>query len=120
MERMTIRTPTGAALDLNDIYPDEKAAKAALMNRFRIAVERLAAYEDTGVEPKEVEKLKAENERLTPEIIDALQFAVGYYMRKSLSPELVTNWPDGRVTSVKWKDVAELLNRMEEEVTTDA
>lgn len=60
MERLTIRTPKGAALKMNDTYSNESAARKDLMRRYRIAVDRLAAYEDTGLEPEEVEQLKGE------------------------------------------------------------
>ena len=53
MERMTIRTPSGAALKMADHYPNENAAKHDLMVKYRIAMERLADYEDTGLEPGE-------------------------------------------------------------------
>lgn len=46
MERLTIRTPKGAALIMGDSYENEAAARADLMQRFLIAVNRLAAYED--------------------------------------------------------------------------
>lgn len=56
MERLTIRTPKGAALKMNDSYPSELAARADLMERYIIAVERLAAYEDTGLELEEYKR----------------------------------------------------------------
>ena len=55
MNRLTVRTPEGAALKMEDIYLSEDAAREALMAKFRIAVERLAAYEDTGLEPAEIQ-----------------------------------------------------------------
>lgn len=54
MERLTIRTPNGAALIMGDSYTSEAAARADLMHRYLIAVDRLAAYEDSGLEPEEV------------------------------------------------------------------
>ena len=54
MERVTIKTEKGAALKMGDTYPSEDAARKDLMRRYRIAVDRLAAYEDTGLEPGEV------------------------------------------------------------------
>lgn len=54
MERLTIRTPTGAALKMEDHYPNEDAARHDLMVRYRIAMDKLAAYEDIGLEPGEV------------------------------------------------------------------
>ena len=35
MQRMTIRTPTGAALEMADAYQSEDAARSDLMKRFR-------------------------------------------------------------------------------------
>ena len=52
MERLTIKTPNGAALKMKDSYPSKEAARADLMRLYRVAVDRLAAYEDTGLEPK--------------------------------------------------------------------
>lgn len=58
MKRLTIKKPNGAALEMNDTYPNENAAREDLMNRFRVAIDRLAAYEDAGLDPEEVELIK--------------------------------------------------------------
>lgn len=58
MERLTIMTPKGAALKMDATYPNETAAKKDLMKKYFAAVDRLAAYEDTGLEPEVVEHLK--------------------------------------------------------------
>lgn len=57
MQRMTIRTPTGAALEMADAYQSEDAARSDLMKRFHLAVDRLAAYEDTGLSVSEAAAL---------------------------------------------------------------
>ncbi len=57
MDRLTIMTPNGAALKMEDTYPNENVARADLMRKYLIAVERLAAYEDTGLTPEEVAEL---------------------------------------------------------------
>lgn len=57
MERLTIRTPKGASLKMNDQYVSEAEARADLMRRYLIAIDRLAAYEDTGLGPEEIEGL---------------------------------------------------------------
>ena len=57
MQRMTIKTPTGAALEMADAYQSEDAARSDLMKRFRLAVDRLAAYEDTGLSVSEAASL---------------------------------------------------------------
>ena len=57
MQRMTIQTPAGAALKMADAYRSESEAQADLMNRFRLAVDRLAAYEDTGLSASETLEL---------------------------------------------------------------
>lgn len=57
MNRLTVRTPEGAALKMEDIYLSEDAARKALMEKFRIAVERLADYEDTGRMPDEIKQM---------------------------------------------------------------
>lgn len=54
MERLTIMTPKGAALKMDATYPNETAAKKDLMKKYLVAVDRLAAYEDTGLEPVEI------------------------------------------------------------------
>ncbi|MCI8442551.1 MAG: hypothetical protein HFG27_08475 [Provencibacterium sp.] len=54
MKRLTVRTPKGAALKMDDTYPNKAAAREDLMRRYRIAVERLAAYEDIGLMPEEI------------------------------------------------------------------
>lgn len=41
---------------MNDSYTSELAARTDLMGRYIIAVDRLAAYEDTGLEPEEYKK----------------------------------------------------------------
>lgn len=53
MERLTIMTPKGYALRMNETYPDENATRKDLMQKYRIAVDRLDAYEDTGLSPEE-------------------------------------------------------------------
>lgn len=63
MERLTVMTPRGAALKMDDTYPDEGAARADLMRRYCVAVNRLAAYEDTGLEPEEISGLCSMYER---------------------------------------------------------
>ena len=54
MKRLTIKTPIGAALKMNNTYLSEDATREDLMKLYRVAVERLAAYEDTGLTPKEI------------------------------------------------------------------
>lgn len=56
MERLTVKTPTGAALALNDPRTEQEA-KEQLMTAYRVAMNRLSAYEDTGLEPVEIEEL---------------------------------------------------------------
>lgn len=53
MERLTIQTEKGAALKMADSYESEAAARQDLMVRYRVAVARLAQYEDKGLEPEE-------------------------------------------------------------------
>lgn len=67
MERLTVKTPKGAALKMDDAYPSENVAREDLMEKFRAAVECLAAYEDTGLTPEEVAALAAPNDPLTLE-----------------------------------------------------
>lgn len=57
MKRLTERTAEGAVLEMADTYQSEDAARLDLMKRFRLAVERLADYEDTGLEPEEVKHM---------------------------------------------------------------
>ena len=65
MQRMTIRTPTGAALEMADAYQSEDAARSDLMKRFRLAIDRLAAYEDTGLSVSDVAALAGGGIRYT-------------------------------------------------------
>lgn len=58
MERLTIMTAKGAALKMDDAYPDKAAAREDLMKRYRIAIDCLAAYEDTGLTPEGVTDLQ--------------------------------------------------------------
>ena len=58
MERLTIKTEKGAALKMGDTYPSEDVARKDLVERYRIAIDRLAAYEDTGLTPVEIRELK--------------------------------------------------------------
>lgn len=57
MERLTIRTPTGAALKMEDHYPNEDAARHDLMEKYKVAMEKLAAYEDINLEPSTLSEL---------------------------------------------------------------
>lgn len=57
MERLTQETVKGASLIIS-VNQSESSAKAELMQKFRQAVDRLAAYERTGLAPEEIEKLR--------------------------------------------------------------
>lgn len=46
MDRLTIKTPQGPALKMDDTYPSKEAAREDLMRLFYVAVARLSAYED--------------------------------------------------------------------------
>lgn len=48
MERLTVKTEKGTALKMGDTYLNEDAARKDLTKRYRIAIDRLADYEDTG------------------------------------------------------------------------
>ncbi len=54
MERLTIKTHKGAVLKMADAYDSQDSARQDLMARYRVAVNRLAAYEDTGLTPEEI------------------------------------------------------------------
>lgn len=58
MKRLTIKTEKGAALKMGDTYPSEDVARKDLVERYRIAIDRLAAYEDTGLTPVEIRELE--------------------------------------------------------------
>ena len=55
-DRLTQWTPTGASLILDE-PKDEIEARGQLMRQFKLAVNKLAAYEDTGLTPEEVAEL---------------------------------------------------------------
>ncbi len=61
MKRLTERTAEGAVLEMADTYQSEDAARLDLMKRFRLAVDRLADYEDTGLMPDEIKDRLREN-----------------------------------------------------------
>lgn len=46
MDRLTIKTPQGPALKMDDTYPSKEAAREDLMRLFYVAVACLSAYED--------------------------------------------------------------------------
>lgn len=66
MERLTHKTEKGPALVMG-VYKDEAAARADLVERYKEAMAKLAAYEDTELEPEEVAVLEAKNEVLAQE-----------------------------------------------------
>lgn len=53
MNRLTKRTQKGAALKL-DNPRTEKEARKQLHDKYLLAIEKLAAYEDTGLTPEEI------------------------------------------------------------------
>jgi hypothetical protein len=57
MERLTEHTPKGAALKLNSPSSDLEA-REQLMAMYPIAINKLAAYEDTGLSPEQAHTLK--------------------------------------------------------------
>lgn len=62
MDRLTERDEFGNAnIIVSDIVPK---LQAELSNALTATLNRLAAYEDTGLTPAEIEQLKAENARL--------------------------------------------------------
>lgn len=67
MKRMTQKTENGFAIKLNDPQ-NEKEARDQLMKMFAVAVNKLAAYEDTGLEPEEIK----ENEKIINDLTRAI------------------------------------------------
>lgn len=65
MNRLTIRTPKGAALKL-DNPKTKKEAKKQLHDKYLMAIEKLAQYEDTGLTPEKIESLKSKQELIRP------------------------------------------------------
>ena len=59
MERLTQKTEKGFVIKLNN-PKNEKEAKDQLMKMFAAVVNKLAAYEDTGLEHEEIKKLKSQ------------------------------------------------------------
>ena len=55
MERLTLKTPTGAVLALNNPRTEQEA-KEQLTPAYKV-VDKLSAYEDTFLEPSEIEEL---------------------------------------------------------------
>lgn len=67
MKRMTQKTEKGFVIKLNN-PKNEKEAKDQLMKMFAVAVNKLAAYEDTGLEPEEIK----ENEKIINDLTRAI------------------------------------------------
>ena len=67
MERLTQKTEKGFVIKLNN-PKNEKEAKDQLMKMFAVAVNKLAAYEDTGLEPEEIK----ENEKIINDLTRAI------------------------------------------------
>ena len=67
MERLTEKTETGAALKLN-APRTEQEARDQLMAAYEVAINRLAAYEDTGITPEQITANKSIIGDLTREI----------------------------------------------------
>lgn len=59
MERLTQKTKKGFVIKLNNPQ-NEKEARDQLVKMFAAVVNKLAAYEDTGLEPEEIKKLKSQ------------------------------------------------------------
>ena len=55
MERLTQKTEKGFVIKLNN-PKNEKEAKDQLMKMFAAVVNKLAAYEDAGLEPEEIKE----------------------------------------------------------------
>lgn len=53
MNRLTKRTQKGAALKLDNPKTEKEAIKQ-LHDKYLLAIEKLAAYEDTGITPEEI------------------------------------------------------------------
>jgi len=66
MERLTVKTETGAALKLNDPHT-EKEVISLFVAAYRAAVDRLAAYEDGGLEPYHIPSILADNHEIIGE-----------------------------------------------------
>lgn len=60
MERLTVMTEKGAALVMGGPYESEQAVRADLMERYKVAVARLAACEDTGLTPEAIITMRGE------------------------------------------------------------
>ena len=54
MNRLTSRTSHGAGLRMDADYQSEAEARQALMQKYIIAIDRLAAYEDCGLSPEQL------------------------------------------------------------------
>lgn len=81
MNKLTIITEKGAALKLN--YPNtEQEAREQLMSAYKVAINKLAEYENTDLEPGELTKLKKENEnlkRLLKSALDGFEYVDKYF-----------------------------------------
>lgn len=67
-ERLTARNKAGQAIiDMTGVY-DELEASARIRRYSPLVIAKLCAYEETGLSPEEVEKLKAENAELRAKV----------------------------------------------------
>lgn len=78
MKRYTERDAYGNAdiIELSDIMPDIYGGLSFdKANALTAALNRIAAYEDTGLTPEEIAAMKADNKRLH-ELVDILKGAI--------------------------------------------
>ncbi len=78
-KRLTARNKAGQAIiDMTGVH-DELEARARIRSYSPLIIAKLCAYEDTGLLPEEVEKLKAENAELRAKVEGTpnLEFQIG-------------------------------------------
>jgi len=90
MGRLTIQTPNGAALSLNN-PANEREARKQLMAAYKIAVNKLAAYEDIGT-PEEFAAAKKDVGYLTREVSALARESVEREKALAKLEAVVTAW----------------------------
>ena len=98
MNRLTIMTPTGAALKMGESYVCETDLREDLMRRYRVAIDRLAAYEDTGLGPEEIKEHEAAYTEIMTRTYGPLHQKIGQWLQAEQDGRLMVLPPNDPLT----------------------
>lgn len=109
-ERLTARNKAGQAIiDMTGVH-DELEARARIRSYSPLVIAKLCAYEETGLSPEEVEKLKAENAELRARLEKAVEDvaerikAAFYYEFDEIIPSIMSDKIDEIVREASHDD----------------